>query len=221
MARVLDAQLGGHRQLDDPERQRRDDRDLGRPQVDRRGRPRRRLHDPGRAPRRRRQHRDARRSDRRRSSARCARSSRARGRSSSRRTTTRWPPTTKLSFVLARPMTVTWTIRNAAGAIVRTRLAAVGANRPAPTAGGSTAARPTARCCRAAATPSFVTATDGTLTATQTVSFTSTRSPSSRATRPRRVARRSRSRVTSAETLLAAPTAVHQPAGPGRLVPCA
>ena len=38
------------------------------------------------------------------------------GPSSSRRTTTRWPKATTLSFALARPMTVTWTIRNAAGA---------------------------------------------------------------------------------------------------------
>jgi len=78
--------------------------------------------------------------------------------------------TTHLSFSLARPMTVDWTIRNAAGAVVATRLA--GAALPAGAqdwafggrgAGGAMLPR--------GHYTSIVTATDGTLTASQSVSF--------------------------------------------------
>ena len=78
--------------------------------------------------------------------------------------------TTTLSFALLRPMTVTWTIRNAAGAIVDTRMDAV--ERAAGTASLVFDGRrldgtmlPPGRYT------SFVSATDGTLTASQAVTF--------------------------------------------------
>jgi flagellar hook assembly protein FlgD len=75
-----------------------------------------------------------------------------------------------LSFVLARPMTVTWTIRNAAGETVNAHLtdAALPAGTHAWKFTGLTTAGtmlPRGRYT------SHVTATDGTLTATQTYSF--------------------------------------------------
>ena len=78
--------------------------------------------------------------------------------------------TTGLSFTLARPMTVDWTIRNAAGDVVATHLA--GAALPAGTQGWNFNGRNTAGAMlpRGHYT-SLVTATDGTLTATQTVAF--------------------------------------------------
>lgn len=78
--------------------------------------------------------------------------------------------TTNLSFVLARPMTVTWTLRNAAGAIVDTHLDA--AELPAGTTSWLFDGRrsddtmlPQGRYT------SFVYATDGTVAASQAVSF--------------------------------------------------
>ena len=86
-------------------------------------RARRRVHDHGRSTRRRRQHRRPVDRHGQPSSARCGRS-RARGRSSSRRTWTRWRPSTKLSFVLARPMTVTWRLGTPPAPSSSTRYAA-------------------------------------------------------------------------------------------------
>ena len=78
--------------------------------------------------------------------------------------------TTSLSFALARPMTVTWTVRNGAGQVVRTRLAdtALPAGTQSWTFNG--------RADDGTMLPrgryhSYVTATDGTLTATQSVWF--------------------------------------------------
>jgi len=78
--------------------------------------------------------------------------------------------TTTLSFSLARPMTVTWTLRDAAGQIVDTHLDAVAL--PAGTQSWVFTGRttdgimlPTGRYT------SFVSATDGTLSATQSVAF--------------------------------------------------
>ena len=59
---------------------------------------------------------------------------------------------TTLSFALARPMTVTWTIRNAAGQVVDTHLRTPRC-RPGPSRGLLRQDAPTARCSRAAATP--------------------------------------------------------------------
>ncbi len=78
--------------------------------------------------------------------------------------------TTTLSFVLVRPMTITWTIRDAAGAIVDTRLAGI------ERAAGTTSLVFDGRRTDGTMLPpgkytSFVNATDGTLTATQAVSF--------------------------------------------------
>ena len=78
--------------------------------------------------------------------------------------------TTTLSFILARHMTITWTIRDAAGAVVDTRLA--GVERPA----GTTSLVFDGRRSDGTMLPpgrysSFVNATDGTLTATQAVAF--------------------------------------------------
>ncbi len=79
-------------------------------------------------------------------------------------------PTTKLSFVLNRPMTVTWSIHDWTGATVNTRLNA--SAKPAGTyfwvfdgrrSDGSLLPR--------GHYTAFVTATDGTLTVTQTVAF--------------------------------------------------
>jgi flagellar hook assembly protein FlgD len=77
---------------------------------------------------------------------------------------------TTLSFVLARPMTVTWTIRNAAGETVATHL--TDAALPAGTQSWRFSGLTTdgAMLPRGPYT-SRVTATDGTLTATQTVAF--------------------------------------------------
>ncbi|MEO8437329.1 MAG: FlgD immunoglobulin-like domain containing protein [Chloroflexota bacterium] len=78
---------------------------------------------------------------------------------------------TTLSFALARPMTVTWTVRNAAGATVATQLAGVAV--PAGTQTWKFSGR---RSSDGGMLPrghyaAYVTATDGTLTATQTVAF--------------------------------------------------
>jgi hypothetical protein len=77
---------------------------------------------------------------------------------------------TKLSFVLSRPMTVTWTVKNSAGVRVTTRLN--GVSLPAGTYGwwfrgfaGDGSMLPRGRYT------SVVTATDGTLTASQDVAF--------------------------------------------------
>ena len=78
--------------------------------------------------------------------------------------------TTDLSFSLARPMTVTWTLRDAAGTIVDTHLA--GVHVPAGTQrwtfDGHTSAGAMLPVGRYT---SYVHATDGMLTATQSVSF--------------------------------------------------
>jgi flagellar hook assembly protein FlgD len=76
--------------------------------------------------------------------------------------------TTRLSFTLARQMTVTWTIRDATGAIVRTRLA--GVVEPAGTyAWGFDGKGQDGTMLPRGWYTSFVTVTDGTLTATQTI----------------------------------------------------
>ncbi len=79
---------------------------------------------------------------------------------------------TLLSFTLARPMTVTWTIRNSSGAVVSTRLSAVA--EPAGTYAWWFRGRGTdGTMLPRGRYTSSVTATDGTLTATQTVAFIS------------------------------------------------
>ena len=78
--------------------------------------------------------------------------------------------TTKLSFVLARPMTVSWTVRNAAGATVVTRIAA--SVKPAGTyAWGFNGRRANGTMLPRGRYTSYVTATDGALSATQTTTF--------------------------------------------------
>jgi flagellar hook assembly protein FlgD len=79
---------------------------------------------------------------------------------------------TKLSFTLARPMTVTWTIRNAAGQVVDTHLAdaALPAGAQSWSFYGKT---PDGAMLPRGRYTSVVTATDGTLTATQSVWFDS------------------------------------------------
>jgi len=79
-------------------------------------------------------------------------------------------PNTKLQFTLLRPMTVTWTLRNATGATVITRLS--GSARPA----GSYYWIFDGKASDGTMLPrgrytSLVTATDGTLNASQSVSF--------------------------------------------------
>ncbi len=79
-------------------------------------------------------------------------------------------PTTKLQFTLARPMTVTWTVRDASGQVVITHLA--GSASPA----GSYSwvfdgRRPDGTMLPRGRYTSNVTATDGTLAATQSVAF--------------------------------------------------
>jgi flagellar hook assembly protein FlgD len=78
--------------------------------------------------------------------------------------------TTRLSFTLARPMTVTWTVRNAAGATVMTHL-----TDSAETAGTHDwtfdGRGPTGALLPRGKYTSNVTATDGTLTANQTTTF--------------------------------------------------
>ena len=217
MAKVLDASFGDHRQLDDPERQRGDDRDLGRPEVEQRGRTRRPLHDPARSTRRRRQHRCRGRSDgggRRRA---CARS-RARGRSSSRRTRTRWRRDE--AVVRAGPAHDRHlVVRNSAGA----------ARPDAPTTPSRSTGRPYAwwfnglpmrrhACCRAATTRQRSSPPTARSPPPSPSRSHPTRSPSSRATRPPVVGRRSRCRVTSAEKLTQAAGPAHQAAGLRRLV---
>ena len=88
----------------------------------------------------------------------------------SRRISTRWPRRRTSSFSLARPMTVTWTLRDSTGAPVVTRLDAV--ESPAGTQTWTFDGRaadgtmlPTGHYT------SFVSATDGTLTATQSAAF--------------------------------------------------
>ena len=77
---------------------------------------------------------------------------------------------TRLSFVLARPMTVTWTVRNAAGAVVATRVA--NAALPAGYQGWNFLGRGSdGRMLPQGHYTSYVTATDGTLTAAQGVGF--------------------------------------------------
>jgi len=80
-------------------------------------------------------------------------------------------PNTKLQFTLLRPMTVTWTLRDATGATVITRLSGA---RPA----GSyywifDGKAPDGTMLPRGRYTSLVTATDGTLTASQSVSFDS------------------------------------------------
>ena len=78
--------------------------------------------------------------------------------------------TTTLSFVLARQMNVTWTLRNAAGAIVDTHLDAVA--RPAGTTSWVFDGRRTdGTMLPPGRYTSYVSATDGTLGASQAVSF--------------------------------------------------
>ena len=79
--------------------------------------------------------------------------------------------TTTLSFTLGRPMTVSWTVRNAAGAIVTTHLSA------SALAAGTYSWVFDGRGSDGAMLPrgvyqSFVTATDGTLAVSQAVAFT-------------------------------------------------
>jgi len=79
---------------------------------------------------------------------------------------------TTLSFALARPMNVTWTIRNAAGQVVNTHLS------DAPLPAGVQSWTFLGKTADGAMLPrgrytSFVNATDGTLTATQSVWFDS------------------------------------------------
>jgi flagellar hook assembly protein FlgD len=81
-------------------------------------------------------------------------------------------PNTKLQFTLQRPMTVTWTLRNAAGATVITRLA--GSSKPAGSQYWIFDGRATdGKMLPRGRYTSVVTATDGTLTASQSVSFDS------------------------------------------------
>lgn len=78
--------------------------------------------------------------------------------------------TTNLSFVLARPMTVTWTIRNAAGEIVDTHLDAV--ELPAGTTSWLFDGRRTdGTMLPQGRYTSFVYATDGAVAASQSVAF--------------------------------------------------
>jgi flagellar hook assembly protein FlgD len=78
--------------------------------------------------------------------------------------------TTSLSLTLARPMTVTWTVRNAAGAIVVTHLAA--AQVPAGTQTWSFDGRAAdGTMLPAGHYSAWVSATDGEVTATQAVGF--------------------------------------------------
>ena len=77
---------------------------------------------------------------------------------------------TRLSFVLARPMTVTWTIRDAAGAVVATRVA--NAALPAGYQGWNFLGRGAdGTMLPQGHYTSYVTATDGTLTAAQGAGF--------------------------------------------------
>ena len=79
-------------------------------------------------------------------------------------------PTTKLQFTLARPMTVTWTLRDANGGVVITRLS------DSPRAAGThywifDGKRSDGSMLPRGRYTSWVTAVDGPLVATQTVSF--------------------------------------------------
>ena len=77
---------------------------------------------------------------------------------------------TTLAFTLARPMTVTWTLRNAAGAIVDTHID--GAEVPAGTTTWAFDGRRTdGTMLPQGRYTSFVSATDGTVTATQAIAF--------------------------------------------------
>ena len=78
---------------------------------------------------------------------------------------------TRLSFALTRPMAVTWTLRNAAGQTLITRLSATqrGAGTYSWVFDGR---RPDGTMLPRGTYTSYVTATDGTLTATQSTSFT-------------------------------------------------
>jgi len=77
---------------------------------------------------------------------------------------------TRLSFALARPMTVTWTLQNAAGQTVITRLAA-SALPAGVTSWVFDGRRPGGSMLPRGRYTSVVTATDGTLSATQAVAF--------------------------------------------------
>jgi hypothetical protein len=80
----------------------------------------------------------------------------------------RLAPGTTLSFALARPMTVTWTLRDAAGRVVVTRLSDVAL--PAGTrTWWFTGRRPDGTMLPRGRYVAVVTASDGTLTATQSV----------------------------------------------------
>jgi flagellar hook assembly protein FlgD len=79
-------------------------------------------------------------------------------------------PNTRLQFTLARPMTVTWTIRDAAGQTVITRVSA--AELPAGIhAWTFDGRRPDGTMLPRGRYASHLIATDGTLTATQSVAF--------------------------------------------------
>lgn len=84
--------------------------------------------------------------------------------------TTRSLRTTDLSFTLTRPMTVTWTLRNAEGAVVETRLdaASVPAGTQTWTFDGR---RSDGRTLAPGRYTSLVEATDGTVIASESVSF--------------------------------------------------
>ena len=78
--------------------------------------------------------------------------------------------TTSLSFTLARPMTVTWTLRDATGAVVDTHLDAV--DLPAGTQTWTfTGRRTDGTMLPQARYTSYVSATDGTVAASQSVAF--------------------------------------------------
>ena len=111
---------------------------------------------------------------------------------------------TRLAFALQRPATVTWTIRNAAGTVVATLLD--GVETPAGTTALSWyALNDTGAMLPTGRYSSVVSATDGPLTAVQTVGFEMNafgiRPSASTATRGRSIS----IRVTSAEALSTAP----------------
>ena len=79
-------------------------------------------------------------------------------------------PSTKLSFALSRPMAVTWTLRDAAGKVLITRLS--GSQRAAGSQYWTfNGRRPDGTMLPRGTYTSQVTATDGTLSATQSTSF--------------------------------------------------
>lgn len=120
-------------------------------------------------------------------------------------------PTTKLQFTLQRPMKVTWTLRNSAGATVITRLN--GSNKAAgPWTWVFDGKAPDGTMLPRGRYTSYVLATDGTYTVTQSVSFDS---DAFRITPSDTTPGRGQSitvTVVSAEPLLKAPTLwIYQP----------